>query len=270
VARRKPPSFDFFPDDFMAGTYHLPAEVVGAYIRLLCYQWSNGSIPDDEAALSRIVGIDAAALRPHMLLLMQKFERGEDGGLRNHRLEDERAKKLSIIEKAKANANKRWAGKSQGSESKEQETGGPIKDATALPSHMPSHCEPICSQLPTSNVQVNSLSLSQGKDGLIDPNVICPSWLCVEFNRWLSFRFARDGQRIDPISQETMIQELVRRGEQKALKDINFSILKQAKRLLDSDNDYDKPMNNPGSGSGSSRYARKETAEESMKRLFNK
>ena len=31
-------------------------EVVGAYIRLLCYAWMNGGIPGDMAALQRITG----------------------------------------------------------------------------------------------------------------------------------------------------------------------------------------------------------------------
>ena len=66
MARTKPPSFDFFPDDFIAGTYHLPAEAVGIYVRLLCYQWNNGSIPSDENELARVAGVDADAMRTHM------------------------------------------------------------------------------------------------------------------------------------------------------------------------------------------------------------
>ena len=82
MARTKPPSFDFFPDDFVAGTYHLPAEAVGIYVRLLCYQWNNGSIPSDENELARIAGVDANAMRTHMRTVMLKFVQSECGGFK--------------------------------------------------------------------------------------------------------------------------------------------------------------------------------------------
>ena len=109
MARTKPPSFDFFPDDFIAGTYHLPAEAVGIYVRLLCYQWNNGSIPSDEAELARVAGVDADAMRTHMRTVMLKFMPDKCGGLQNARLEREREHKLSVIEKSKAAADSRWA-----------------------------------------------------------------------------------------------------------------------------------------------------------------
>lgn len=109
MARTKPPSFDFFPDDFIAGTYHLTPEAVGIYVRLLCFQWNNGSIPSDENELARIAGVDADAMRTHMRTVMLKFMQDGCGGLKNARLELEREHKLSVIEKSKAAADSRWA-----------------------------------------------------------------------------------------------------------------------------------------------------------------
>ena len=109
MARTKPPSFDFFPDDFIAGTYHLTPEAVGIYVRLLCFQWNNGSIPSDENELARIAGVDADAMRTHMRTVVLKFMQDECGGLKNARLEREREHKLSVIEKSKAAADSRWA-----------------------------------------------------------------------------------------------------------------------------------------------------------------
>jgi uncharacterized protein YdaU (DUF1376 family) len=108
MARTKPPSFDFFPDDFIAGTYHLPAEAVGIYVRLLCYQWNNGSIPSDENELARVAGVDADAMRTHMRTVMHKFMPDGCGGFKNARLEREREHKLSVIEKSKSAADSRW------------------------------------------------------------------------------------------------------------------------------------------------------------------
>ena len=148
MARTKPPSFDFFPDDFIAGTYHLPAEAVGIYVRLLCYQWNNGSIPADETELARVAGVDADAMRTHMRTVMLKFMPDECGGLQNARLEREREHKLSVIEKSKAAADSRWAKEKARKEadSTKKPPCGRIADAyaDALPTHMP----------PTSNVQL--------------------------------------------------------------------------------------------------------------------
>lgn len=49
--------FAFYPKDFIAATVGMKAEEVGAYIRLLCYQFENGSIPiDDKETLTIIAG----------------------------------------------------------------------------------------------------------------------------------------------------------------------------------------------------------------------
>jgi uncharacterized protein YdaU (DUF1376 family) len=97
----KPPAFQFYPDDFIGGTCDLSSEEVGAYIRLLCYQWSRGCIPDDPAKLARIAG---TSVTPDTL---QKFPNGK-----NARLEFEREKQAEYrSEKSKAGksgAEKRW------------------------------------------------------------------------------------------------------------------------------------------------------------------
>lgn len=52
----KPPAFQFYADDFIGGTCDLSAADVGAYIRLLCYQWSRGAIPSEPDKLERVAG----------------------------------------------------------------------------------------------------------------------------------------------------------------------------------------------------------------------
>jgi uncharacterized protein YdaU (DUF1376 family) len=99
MTRRIPPSWDFFPDDFVGGTVHLAPVAVGVYVRLLCWQWSAGSIPDSEPHLLRIAGCtpdEWAAAWPD---LVEKFPVGPDGKRRNPRLERERDKKLAICSK---------------------------------------------------------------------------------------------------------------------------------------------------------------------------
>ena len=61
-----------------------------------------------------------------------------------------------------------------------------------------------------------------------------------EWDRWLCFRESIDGRKPDPISSEANLMELCRRGPDKAKRDIEFSIRKEARSILDSDNDFQK------------------------------
>lgn len=236
MARTKPPSFDFFPDDFIAGTYHLPAEAVGIYVRLLCFQWNNGSIPNDPGQLARIAGVDADAMRTHMPTIMLKFVPDECGTLKNARLERERDHKLSVIEKSKQAADTRWAKEKARKEAeaaaKLARTVNADAHADAMRTHMP----------PTSNVQLPTSSNTHTYIGadLLDENVVCPEWLRKQFCRWLEYSFARTGRKLDHVSQETMVFNLSKRGQEDALKDIDFSIAKQASSILDHKFDFQK------------------------------
>ncbi len=50
------PWFPLYAPEFLASTMSMSPEVVGAYIRLLCYAWMNGGIPDDLPTVQRISG----------------------------------------------------------------------------------------------------------------------------------------------------------------------------------------------------------------------
>lgn len=101
----KPPAFQFYPDDFISGTFAFTDEEVGQYVRMLCYQWTHGSaIESDYLSIVKSRKLSARVL--------QKFTRGRDGKLRNRRLEAERKKQKEFrIKKKQAGekgANKRW------------------------------------------------------------------------------------------------------------------------------------------------------------------
>jgi hypothetical protein len=74
----------------------------------------------------------------------------------------------------------------------------------------------------------------------LSENTVCPEWLAPSFCRWLAYRFSRDSVRVDENVQEVWISKLVARGQTKALADIEFSIEKQAKNILNAENDFDK------------------------------
>jgi hypothetical protein len=67
-----------------------------------------------------------------------------------------------------------------------------------------------------------------------------PEWLAPSWSRLMDHFFATTGKRVDSIRQETMAMSLLRSGEAKALADIEFTILKGGKSILDSSNDFEK------------------------------
>jgi uncharacterized protein YdaU (DUF1376 family) len=60
-----------FCDDLIASCVDMTPACFGAYMRLLCYAWTRGGIPDNEGACSRIAGGlepgDWAAIRPRLV-----------------------------------------------------------------------------------------------------------------------------------------------------------------------------------------------------------
>ncbi len=62
----------------------------GAYIDLLCYQWENGTVPEDLARIARLIGATTAELEQVWPELADRFPPMRGGGLQNPRLEKER------------------------------------------------------------------------------------------------------------------------------------------------------------------------------------
>lgn len=90
--KRRAPAFPLYVDDFIGGTVDLSQDDVGAYIRLLCYQWNRGCIPVDPSVQARLAGGCVS------VAVLAKFSVGEDGNLRNLRLESVRSQKDKFIE----------------------------------------------------------------------------------------------------------------------------------------------------------------------------
>ena len=106
---RKAPAFQFYADDFLAGTADMSAEEVGGYIRLLCHQWSKGGIPSDEDRSARIAGLMGS---PSIRYVLAKFTLCDGDTLKNVRLEQIRQEQADYKSKqaasGKTGAQKRW------------------------------------------------------------------------------------------------------------------------------------------------------------------
>ena len=96
--RKMPPSFDFYPDDFMGGVTRWKAPARGMYISLLCHQWNYGFVPDDREELELITHAFGDDFERDWPKVKAKFEEVEPGKLVNARLDDTRKHALSVRE----------------------------------------------------------------------------------------------------------------------------------------------------------------------------
>ena len=90
-----------------------------------------------------------------------------------------------------------------------------------------------------------------------------PEWVVEPWQRFMNHIFAKTGQHLTFASHDSVLMEVLRRGPEKGLRDIEFSIQKNCKTLRDSDNDYEK-RGGGGSGSGTERKTRGQQALEAM------
>ena len=115
---KAPPSFQFYPADFLSdeNVVLMSNEQVGCYIKLLCYCWREGSIPNDMEFIARLCGV---ANGENMATLWQKkggisecFQQDGSGRLFNRRLRLEREKQISHhhrqSQSGKKGAHVRW------------------------------------------------------------------------------------------------------------------------------------------------------------------
>ena len=113
----KLPWFPLYAADFLTDTQDWEVESIGAYFRLLCYQWINGSIPSDIKKISKLAGVYDSELIVNIWEEIQdKFHKKNDGTFINKRLEKERKAKMEFLKNAsesgKKGAKKRWGGNS--------------------------------------------------------------------------------------------------------------------------------------------------------------
>jgi len=116
VSQKKPlrrsPSFQLYCSSFLASCITMTNQQVGAYIRLLCWQWDHDAVPSQEESLRKILGgITKREFRAIWDVLRNKFVE-ENGLLRNPRLEVERQNQLEYRQKQRergaAGARARW------------------------------------------------------------------------------------------------------------------------------------------------------------------
>ncbi len=96
---KAPPSFQFYPADFLVGTAHLDAEAIGCYWLLLCYQWAQTKLPSNPAILAGMCRKTEAEFTPIWEKIKDKFMENGDGMIFNERLEVVRRAAVALSQK---------------------------------------------------------------------------------------------------------------------------------------------------------------------------
>lgn len=101
----KRPAFQFYPGDWLSSlkVMLMNPEQEGAYIRLLCYDWSGDGIPDDDQTLSVLSRMGEGWFNGGSTVIRNCFipHPSKDGFITNERLQSEREKQDQWREKSK-------------------------------------------------------------------------------------------------------------------------------------------------------------------------
>jgi uncharacterized protein YdaU (DUF1376 family) len=110
--RKNSPWFAFYPDDFDGGTAAMSLAAVGAFVRLLNYQFAHGFLPKNDEKICRILRAKPREWKAIRDEVISKFSEDENGELLNLRMDEERAIRGRIrdlkIEAGKKGNEKRW------------------------------------------------------------------------------------------------------------------------------------------------------------------
>jgi len=135
----KSPSFQFYPDKWIAGTIHLDAESYRAYHRILCWMWLHApdqcSMPDTDDVWRMATGLDYDTLEECRIKIMHPgmaLLENSNGKIVSHGLKKEAKKQKEYRVKQSINAKTRWH-----------------KQVTAKPPHIQPHIGSLCSPTPT-------------------------------------------------------------------------------------------------------------------------
>lgn len=111
MSNEKSPAFQFYPRDFLADARVAVMSCceVGAYIRLICYCWLEGSLPTEKTKLAKLAGCTEEEFQSYWETLKPCFTLTDDRKSYEHkRLMEERQKQIARREQASEAAKTRW------------------------------------------------------------------------------------------------------------------------------------------------------------------
>jgi uncharacterized protein YdaU (DUF1376 family) len=105
----KSPSFQFYPKDFLSDldVALMGNAELGAYIRLMCYEWIENGLPSSETELRKISQLSKQKFTNFFEVFEKKFQLVEKKFI-HPRLEQERVKQLNNSKIRRKAAQERW------------------------------------------------------------------------------------------------------------------------------------------------------------------
>ena len=209
----KAPAFQFYADDFIGGTITMSHQERGLYILLLCLQWTQGKITADD-----IAHLSAETPQHSVFKVRSKFLVSEDGGLRNQRLEQERAKQAAFRvkkeEAGKAGAEKRWHNHS---------TPIVLPMANGMANGMANDSSPSPSPSPKEEEEPKKNRKSFDVSAIEIPEALNTAGFLNAWDRWCDHR--REMKKpLTKTSTEHQLKELAGMGESRAIAALHHSV----------------------------------------------
>lgn len=140
----------------------MTSEEVGGYLKLLLYQWDKGGIPDDKNEILKISGLKNKSFD----CVVKKFNKSEDGLLKNERLEIVRGE---VEEKYDRISSRNRANGAKGGRPRKKK---PIEDSNPTETQpKPTGFLEITQPKPTNNPNDGEKENQNQKENQIDTNV---------------------------------------------------------------------------------------------------
>ena len=145
------PSMPMYWDAYLADTTHLSTEEHGAYLLLLAAMWRrNGSVPDDDADNSRILGLTKAKWRK-VKVRLSDFLIISDGMISQKKLQETWKNTQEKIEKNRANGAKGGrAAASKNNDLGQANAANSLKPNSSIPEPEPEPDKEATASLPAS------------------------------------------------------------------------------------------------------------------------
>lgn len=220
---RKAPAFQFYADDFLAGTADLTAEERGILITLMALSWSKGYVRRDRAAIA------CAGASPESIdrVLAEKFQCDADGNYRNARLESIRAEQQARAE----------AGRRGGNARREAATADPPSKAEAKRKQTPSKTEATTTANELMSRHLDDAEFTAAFQDMVTQSRTNHFWPC------------------DAVVQQSWLYELGRHPVADATEMLRFSISAGAKKPI-TNGDHKPRAKTNGNKRGPSQFER--------------
>ncbi len=192
------PWYPLYHEAFELDTQTWTVAEIGSLLRLMNYQWANGSVPDDQAKLARICRVDRADWTEIWETLEPKFKRLGRTKLLNHRLSIEQERSQRKSAKSRQAALIRHHG----------------KPSTIKESDADAHADDLLSTSTATSTEEKREASPPLPDGL---NL--EAWL-----RWIAFRRQAKMKKYAPVTVKSRTKQLCQLSYERQAEIIKYSI----------------------------------------------